>query len=99
MNNLLYVDPEAARNAQNVLVEWLRMDVDPQATPVIIGEIRNVGGVYKESLRPHMNVIRDHTSYGDSKVSEVATAIVTYFDGSEAYLAETFLRNQVEPCT
>jgi hypothetical protein len=82
-------------SAQQVLVGWLRLDVDPQATPSIIAEIRNVSAVHTESLTPHIDVLRGYKAYGDVKVSEVANAIVAHFDGHQAHFAGTF-HNQVE---
>jgi hypothetical protein len=88
------VDPEAAREAQDALCGWLRDDIDPQATASIVVEVRNVGGVYKDSLTPHMSVIRNLTTHSDSKVVEVCNKIVSFYDGNDQYVAETFLTNQ-----
>jgi hypothetical protein len=88
-------DPEAARECQAVLCGWLRDDIDPQATSTILQEVKNIGGVYKDSLAPYMDIVRNLSTYGDSKVSDIAKDIIRYFDGTSLYLAEAFLNNQV----
>lgn len=90
----ILTDRDAARECQAVLCGWLRDDIDPQATSTILQEVKNIGGVYKDSLAPHMDIVRQLSTYGDSKVSDIANDIIRYFDGTSLYLAEAFLNNQ-----
>lgn len=88
------VDPLTAQQCQDILVNWLRSDVDPQNTGSILSEVRNIGGVYKTTLTIHIDTIRNFLSYPDMKVTDIAKLIIDYYDGKQAYLADSFLWNQ-----
>eukprot|EP01138_Halocafeteria_seosinensis_P006210 gb/GECG01006351.1/.p1 GENE.gb/GECG01006351.1/~~gb/GECG01006351.1/.p1 ORF type:complete len:873 (+),score=157.15 gb/GECG01006351.1/:1-2619(+) len=85
---------EKAKEVVENFVTWITDDVDPQATPLLIEQVRNVGGVYKNVLDPHMEELRKLASHSDSKVKDEAEKLVQYYDGEEKYLSEAFLTNQ-----
>lgn len=62
---------------------------------MVIAEVRNIGGVYKASLTPHVDVIRNFVSHEDTQFSELAKEIVDYYDGKASYMYDAFLLGQV----
>lgn len=89
------VDPIAAAECQSILCTWLENDVDPQFTQYFISEVRNIAGVYKNTLTERIPLITRLAMNGDLKVSDTAKLILNYYNNSsELYIPESFLTNQ-----
>eukprot|EP01138_Halocafeteria_seosinensis_P000935 gb/GECG01000958.1/.p1 GENE.gb/GECG01000958.1/~~gb/GECG01000958.1/.p1 ORF type:complete len:769 (+),score=128.22 gb/GECG01000958.1/:1-2307(+) len=88
------IEPAKAKQVVDQFVKWILDDVDPQATPVLIEQIRNVSGVYKHVLDPHIEELRKLCSHSESRVKDEAEKLIQYYDGEQKFLPTAFLTNQ-----
>eukprot|EP01138_Halocafeteria_seosinensis_P011730 gb/GECG01011988.1/.p1 GENE.gb/GECG01011988.1/~~gb/GECG01011988.1/.p1 ORF type:complete len:1716 (+),score=288.74 gb/GECG01011988.1/:1-5148(+) len=87
-------EPASAEKAMQTLMGWIIDDVDPEAAVQLLKEVRNVAGVYKETLQSYESKLEDLCNHHETEASTIAKQILDFYRSEESYLSDVLLTSQ-----